>query len=286
MPRTVYSIKAEIRDHSMSIPVPENTIHHGIPNACNICHKNRDANWSIKQMDAWYGDRSRQKLIRRADSFALAAKGDPRSIDPLLAILAEPGEGPLVRANAAGHLSQFSKDPAVFAALEHSLSDNEPAVREVAALIINPGAADRDEAVKALVRALGDSESTVRIGAVASLTSLGIRELPGEDGERLERAKELFRARAEANSDDAEQEIGAGRFFYLIGDIPRAISAFSTSLRIDPESPAQYLLAAAYVQKGDVAEARKILLSIAPADSQYDKAQRLLKAIDAQKPPH
>jgi tetratricopeptide (TPR) repeat protein len=142
---------------------------------------------------------------------------------------------------------------------------------------------DRDAAIKALVRALGDSEMSVRVAATASLIGMGVRELPGEDGERLERAKDLFRARAEANSDDAEQEIGAGRFYYLTGDIPRAISAFRTSLRIDPESPAQYLLAAAYVQKGDVAQARKILLTIRPADSQFDKAQRLLKAIDAQK---
>jgi tetratricopeptide (TPR) repeat protein len=286
MPRTVFSIKAEIRDHSMSVPVPENTIHHGIPNACNICHQDRDANWSIKQMDAWYGDRSRQKLIRRADSFALAAKGDPRSIEPLLAILAEAGEGPLVRANAAGHLTKFSKDPAVFAALERSLSDSEPAVRQVAALLIQPGPADREAAIKALVGTLGDTENVVRIAAVASLISMGIRELAGEDGARLERAKELFRARAEANSDDAEQEIGAGRFYYLTGDIPRAISAFRTSLRIDPGSPAQYLLAASYVQKGDVNQAREILLAIPRADSQYDKAQRLLKAIDAQKSPH
>jgi tetratricopeptide (TPR) repeat protein len=270
----------------MSIPVPENTIHHGIPNACNLCHMDRDANWTRKQMDAWYGDRSRRKLIRRADSFALAAKGDPRSIEPLLAILAEPGEGPLARANAAGHLTQFSKDPAVFAALERSWSDSEPAVRQVAALLIQPGPADRDAAVRALVRTLDDGENTVRIAAVASLISMGIRELPGEDGERLERAKELFRARAEANSDDAEQEIGAGRFYYLTGDIPRAINAFRTSLRIDPGSPVQYLLAASYVQKGDIAQAREILLAVLPADSQYDKAQRLLKAIDAQKSPH
>ena len=286
MPRTVFSIKAEIRDHSMSVPVPENTIRHGIPNACNLCHKNRDAGWSIKQMDAWYGDRSRQKLIRRADSFALAAKGDPRSIDPLLAILAEPSEGPLVRANAAGHLSQFSKDPTVFAALERSLSDPEPVIRQVAALRIQPGPADRDAAEKVLVRALDDSEMTVRIGAAASLVSMGIHDLSGTDGELFEHAKELFRARAEANSDDAEQEIGAGRFYYLIGDIPRAISAFRTSLRIDPESPAEFLLAAAYVQKGDLDKAREILLAIKPADSQYEKAQKLLKAIDAPKPLH
>jgi len=284
MPRTVFSIKAEIRDHSMSIPVPENTLHHGIPNACNLCHQDHDAGWSIKQMDAWYGNRSRQKLIRRADSFALAAKGDPRAIEPLLAILAEPGEGPLVRANAAGHLSQFSKDPAVFAALERSLSDKEPAVRQVAALLIQPGPLDREAAVKALVGALDDSETSVRVAAAASLVGMGIHELPGEDGARLERAKELFRARAEANSDDAEQEIGAGRFYYLTGDFPRAISAFRAGLRIDPESPAQYLLAAAYVQKGDVSTAREILLTIPRGDSQYEKAQRLLKAIDAQKP--
>ena len=55
MPRTVQSIKAEIRDHSMSVPVPENTIRHGIPNACNLCHKDQDARWSLAKMNAWYG---------------------------------------------------------------------------------------------------------------------------------------------------------------------------------------------------------------------------------------
>jgi predicted CXXCH cytochrome family protein len=286
MPRTVFSIKAEIRDHSMSIPVPENTIHHGIPNACNICHKDRDANWSLKNLNAWYGDRSRQKLIRRADTFTLAGKNDPRAIEKLLAILADPAEGPLVRANAAGHLGKFSVDPTVFAALKHALSDSEPGVRAVAALRIQAGPGDRDAAVKALTQSLGDSVTTVPIAAAATLVSMGIKTLPGEDGERLERAKELFRERAEANSDDAEQQIGAGRFYYLIGDFPRAISAFRTSLRIDPASPAQYLLAAAYVQKGDAAAARAILLTILSGDSQYDKSQRLLKAIDAQSTPH
>ena len=286
MPRTVYSIKAEIRDHSMSIPVPENTMRHGIPNACNLCHKDRDANWSMKQMDTWYGDGSRQKLIRRADAFALAGNGDPRAIAGLLAILTEPSEGPLVRANAVGHLSQFSIDPTVFPAIEKALSDPEPVVRAVAALRIQPGPIDKENAVRALTKSLGDSETTVRVAAAASLVALGVRELNGGDGERFERAKELFRARAEANSDDAEQEIGAGRFYYLIGDIPRAISAFRTSLRIDPESPAHYMLAAAYIQKGEVQKAREVLVTIRRTDSEYDKAQRLLKAIDAQSAKH
>ena len=116
MPRTVYSIKAEIRDHSMSIPVPENTINHGIPNACNLCHKDRDANWSLARMNEWYSPASRQKLIRRADAFVAARKNDPASIAPLLDILDEPSEGPLTRANAAGYLGRFIADPRVFPA--------------------------------------------------------------------------------------------------------------------------------------------------------------------------
>src|SRR5438552_10409083 len=117
----------------MSIPVPENTINHGIPNACNGCHKHRDARWALKQTNDWYGGRSRQKLIQRADAFAQARAGDPGAIPKLLAILAKPAEGPLVRANAAGHLSGFANDPRVFGALVAALTDAEPLVRAVSA---------------------------------------------------------------------------------------------------------------------------------------------------------
>jgi predicted CXXCH cytochrome family protein len=283
MPRTVLSIKAEIRDHSIGIPVPENTIRHGIPNACNNCHKDHDAQWSVKQMNAWYGDRSRQKLIRRADAFAEGRAGDARAIPKLLAILSDPSEGPLVRANAVGYLSGFSGAPGVFAALERAVSDPQALVRAVAALRLNPAPADRQAAVPALVRALGDPLATVRVGAAVSLVSLGIRQLPGEDGERLDRAAQLYRARAEQNKDDAEQQLGAGKFYFLLGDAPSAIGAFQNTLKLDPQIPAQYFLAGAYAEAGQLEKAREILEAIPAGDEQYAKAQRLLKVIAAQK---
>ena len=51
MPRTVLSIKARIRDHSMSLPAPENTVRFAIPNACNECHADKKASWAVE--DAW-----------------------------------------------------------------------------------------------------------------------------------------------------------------------------------------------------------------------------------------
>ena len=286
MPRSVFSIKAEIRDHAMTIPVPENTLRHAIPNACNLCHKDRDANWAVARMNAWYSPRSRQKLIRRADAFAGARKGDPVAVPQLLAILDEPAEGALARANAAGHLGSFAGDPAVLRALEHALADPEPLVRAIAARTLNPGPAYRAEVAAALGALLKDPVTTVRVTAAVGLIGMGMREPPGEYVEPLERAKQLFRARAALNSDDADQDAAAGRFYMLTADPASAVAAFQTGLKLDPRIPLQYLLGGAYAEQGNLRAARQILEAIPSQDPQYEKAQRLLKAIAAQGPGH
>lgn len=279
MPRTVLSIKAQIRDHSMSIPVPENTTRHGIPNACNLCHKDRDASWATERMNAWYKPDSRQKLIRRADAFAAARARDPEAVPKLIAILKKASEGELVRANALGHLASFASDPRVFPELERALTDPKPLVRALAALRITPAASDRARVIAELTHTLSDSSAVARIAATVTLVSLGIHDLAGEDGQRFDRAKQLFRARADLNADDAEQQLGAGKFYLLTGDPATAIGAFEDSLKLDPEVPARYYLAYAYAQRGRMDEARALLMAIPSSDSQYNRAQALLKAI-------
>jgi predicted CXXCH cytochrome family protein len=283
MPRSVYSIKAEIRDHAMSIPVPENTVNHGIPNACNLCHKDRDAEWTLRAFNTWYGKDSRQKWIRRADTFALARTGDAAAIPGLLAILTEPREGPLARANAAGYLgAKFSSDSRVSAAMLWALTDEHPLVRATAALRMNPAHGDRAAMLAALTHALSDASATVRLSAAVTLVSAGVKQLSGQDGERLKSAEVLFRERALHNSDDSAQQVAAGRFYYLTGEFASAVEAFQASLKLDPDAPAEYLLAAAYASQGQLAKAREVLETIPPADGQYEKAQRLLKAIAAE----
>jgi HEAT repeat protein len=282
MPRTVYSIKAEIRDHAMTIPVPENTLHHAIPNACNVCHKDRDANWALERMNAWYGPQSRQKLIRRADAFAGARNRDPDAVPKLLAILNEPAEGALVRANAVGHLGNFAADPAVLHAIVHALADSEPLVRAIAARTLNPGPEYRSEVAPAMGDLLRDPVATVRINAAVGLIGMGMRQPPSEYVEPMELAKQLFRARAALNADDAEQDLAAGRFYMLTADPASAVAAFQTGLKLDPQIPVQYLLGGAYAAQGNLTLAKQILEAIPASDPQYQKAQRLLQAIAAQ----
>jgi tetratricopeptide (TPR) repeat protein len=81
----------------------------------------------------------------------------------------------------------------------------------------------------------------VRVGAAVGLVTMQVNDLAGEDAERFEKAKEF---------------LGAGRFYLLTGDPVKAIGAFQTGLKLDPEVPVQYFLAYAYAQKGDYPKAR------------------------------
>jgi predicted CXXCH cytochrome family protein len=280
MPRTVFSIKAEIRDHSLSIPAPENTIRYAIPNACNACHRDRTAKWALAAMKLWYGEQRRQKLVRRAAAFTGARNGDRAAIDPLLAMLADRQEGAVARANAAGHLSRFSGDPRVFPALERALADPEPLVRAVASQRIEskttPGAA-----VDALKRALGDPVRSVRVGAVLSLVNMRAVQFSGEDARLFEQAKQEYLARAEIQADDGPEQLNVGTFQLLLNNPRAALEAFENSVRLDSRLPARYPLACAYLQMGQVDQATRILQLIQPSDPNFAQAKQLLGVIAA-----
>lgn len=284
MPAVVSGLDAQMRDHSMSIPVPENTARHGIPNACNLCHQDEDVQWAAARMTAWYGNKSRQGLIRRADAFSAAKQGDATAVSALLAILADRSEGAWIRANAAGYLGGFPDDPTAYTAVLNAFSDPEPLVRATAASAIRARAAQREALAPHLVALLGDPMRTVRMSAATSLVAMGVPQLPGEDGKRFESAKELYRARAALNSDDAAQQLAAGKFFYLAGDFKSAAAAFRTTLELDSKAPAQYFLALSMARAGDLQSARAILNTIPRDDPQYASAARLLATLDAEAP--
>jgi predicted CXXCH cytochrome family protein len=279
MPRTVLSIKARIRDHSMSVPVPENTTRYQIPNACNECHQDHDAGWAAQRMDEWWGDASRRQQIRRAEAFTEARAGDQGAIPKLLQIATDSGEGPFARANALGYLSRFGSDPRVFPVFEGALADVHPLPRIVAALRMPVSPAMRQTAIADLTRALQDPLATVRLGAAVSLVGLGVKEVPPAAGKFFAEALALYAKRADLNSDDAANQFAAGRFFLLSGDPARAEQSLSTSLNLNPRTPAQYFLAYALAQQGKYSAARSLLDKLQPSDPQYANAQALLKAI-------
>lgn len=55
MPYTTYGLLKTIRSHTIGVPSAAETVAHGRPNACNLCHVDKTLRWTAEAMSRWYG---------------------------------------------------------------------------------------------------------------------------------------------------------------------------------------------------------------------------------------
>lgn len=84
MPQTLYMQRHWRHDHGMTIPDPLLTRDHGIPNACNRCHNDEDADWALHHVEQWYGEYMDRPSRTRAVLLARLKEGDLSAASELL----------------------------------------------------------------------------------------------------------------------------------------------------------------------------------------------------------
>ena len=279
MPRTVISLRSRMPDHTISVPAPENTIAHAIPNACTECHQDQNAVWAVARLAEWFPNGRRRRLVARADAFAAARRGDPTSLDGLVRIATDETQPPLIRANAVGYLRRFPGARAE-TFLSAAVSSEHPAIRLSAVLGLGEGGFPAPSIAPILVNALGDKHRTVRVGAALSLMNARVTQLEGAAGALFEEAKRDYISRAALLSDDARVLLDVGKFHLMNKDGAAAIGTLETSLRLDTRLHAsRYFLALAVLTQGRTADARTLLTRIPKSDAYFDAAQRLLATL-------
>ena len=286
MPRSVTSIRAKMRDHSISVPSPRNTAQYGIPNACNECHAAESPEWAQARMDEWWGETPRRRKVeRRADAYTGARELSREALDLLLAMSGDEAEGPLNRANAAGHLGRYLAGPetreTAVGALLDAAADPHPLVRAVAALKLGESGSEAPEVREAVIAAVQDERQSVRMNAAISLLNLGIRSLPEQAGESFELAKRLHGIRGNFFADDGPQQLNLGRLHVLDGNPGAASRAFEQSYRLDSDQPGiRFFMAVTRLSQQRIPEARELLLSVPAQDPFALEAQNLLRQLD------
>jgi predicted CXXCH cytochrome family protein len=169
MPQTPYMQRHWRHDHGFTIPDPLLTVKWGIPNACNRCHQDKDAQWSLKYCEEWYGPKMERPTRKRAQLVARAQRGDPQVREELLAA-AKTEESPYWRAVLLGLLEPWSARPEVCRELLKGLEDSEALVRSVAAGSLESALAIPGLGVnEALQRRLEDPVRSVRVAAASVL---------------------------------------------------------------------------------------------------------------------
>ena len=74
MPTVVSGVLDHFPDHAIGVPVPENTVKHDIPNACNACHthEKQKPEAMAQALERWWPEakQRQQRRLRLADAFA------------------------------------------------------------------------------------------------------------------------------------------------------------------------------------------------------------------------
>lgn len=227
MPVTVYMQRHPRHDHGLTIPDPLLTKKFGIPNACNRCHTDKDAGWSLAAVEKWYGPKMERPTREHAEWIALARRGDPSAREPLVAMLT--GEkNPYWQAVAAGLLDQWVDNTNVADALLRCLESTNPLVRVTTTRSLEPLNAESGSSATGKIRALlNDPSRDVRIAAAWVLRSgLDTNSMAG---------KELIHY-LNINADQPAGQMQQGNFYFTRGDLPEALEHYQKAVAWDTNS--------------------------------------------------
>ncbi|HMJ90147.1 MAG TPA: ammonia-forming cytochrome c nitrite reductase subunit c552 [Candidatus Acidoferrum sp.] len=263
MPQTTYMQRDARRDHGFTIPDPLLTQQFGIPNACNRCHTDKDAAWSLGHVEKWYGRRMERPSRARSQVIAKARRGETNAV-PELTRLARGEKIDVWRASATRLLGTFAGVPDVKTALLQRAGDSNSLVRANAAQALGPYVHAQDaEAIAVARKLLTDDTRAVRIQAAWALhASIDTNSTVG---------RELF-ASLIFNCDQPAGAAQLGTFFLNRAEPHAALTWFEKAVRWDGHSaPLRDSLAVCYSALGRAADAVRELeaaCSSAPRDAQ------------------
>ena len=227
MPQTPYMQRHWRHDHGFTIPDPLLTKQFGIPNACNRCHTDQNADWSLKFVEQWYGDKMNRPYRSRAQAVARARAGDDAAREPLLKMLAT-DEIPYWRAVSANLLQRWSGDESVTAALLRELQNTNALVRQMVVQALGAAAqAGRPDVSAALESKLQDPSRNVRVEAARLLApTLDTNSIAGN--EYLHFLNHL--------ADQPLGQLQNGVFYFQRGDVTNALAYFKRAAEWDAYS--------------------------------------------------
>ncbi len=261
MPVTVYMQRHPRHDHGFTIPDPLLTKETGTPNACNRCHADKNAEWSLKNVETWYGEKMQRHTRDRALLVVRARKGDDAVRTNLVTML-QSEEIPYWRAAAANLLGNWAGEKDVTAALLRALNDTNALVRAAALHALEP-MSSLESVSNAAQKKLTDLRRNVRIAAEWDL-----RASLADDSDANAELKKFL----EVNADQPTGQLQWGNYYFARGDLETARQHFQTAVAWDGFSaPLRLNLAVALSALGKTTEAVAQLQAacrLAPRDAE------------------
>jgi tetratricopeptide (TPR) repeat protein len=275
MPARTYMVIDERRDHGFRVPEPRLTTELGIPNACNGCHRDRDAGWAQQALAAW-GVGTELRAIH-APLLAAAWSDRPDALPGLLSLAADPARPAILRASAALGLGAFPSAETL-QGLAPLLGADHALIRAAAARAL---AWLPEPQRYPLLRGLVDDPSrSVRLAAARQLAGAAPEGLPQAETQTLAALQREYLAHLQHNADLPEGQMNFGLYYANSGDPVAAERAYRRALKLSPSFvPALLNLADLYRANGLDPQAGPLLqqaIALAPTAAAPHHAMGLL----------
>ena len=256
MPVKTYLIVDPRHDHSIRIPRPDFTARFGTPNACNLCHADRDAAWAAAKIKTWYG-RIAEGHQSFAQAFYNARHGEPGAATLLAALIGDARAPAIARATALSEIARYV-GPETIDVLKKGLSDDDPLVRQAAVGSLETLPADLR--LSLALPLLDDPVRAVRIQTARILADVAARVTPPNRRASLREAITEYIDAQQVNGERAEAQSNLGMLYSALGNFDRAVTAYQTAIALDPKyAPAYINLADFHRGRDDEVHAEKVL---------------------------
>lgn len=249
-------------------PTPATTLAYESPNACNLCHADKDAAWADKWVRDWRSEDYQAPVLHRAGLIEAARKREWKRLPDMLAYLKN-DERDEVFATSLIRLLVSCEDERKYPALIAALNDPSPLVRSAAAEGLT--GYFTPEGIAALLRATTDKFRLVRIQAAGALAGLPAVALPSDMGDSLKRANEEMLTSLTSRPDDWSSHYNLGNLYMTQGNLEQSVAAFKTATKLRPDAVLPLVnTSIAYARLGQDPEAEAVLrqaLRLAPRNS-------------------
>jgi tetratricopeptide (TPR) repeat protein len=233
MPMTSFG-RMNRSDHSMRPPTPAATIKFKSPNACNICHHDKDPAWADKHVRQWHKDDYQKPVIELATLIDDARKQNWKKLPRMLNYIKSKDRDEIISTSLIRLLISCpdnSKWPVLIELLNH---DSSELVRSSAALALE-GYLTK-ESIAALSKALRDPYRLVRIRAASSLAPVDRRLLEEETRLALNKGTQEFIESMLCRPDDYSRHYNLGNFYMTQRKYQDAINSYELSHKLRQDS--------------------------------------------------
>jgi len=228
MPMTTFA-RMRRSDHSMLPPTPRATIEFKSPNACNICHTEKDAVWADKWVGKWYRKDYQKPALRRARLIDAARKNDWSKLPEILAYIKSPSAGEIYKASFLRLLGSC-EDEKIWPVIRSAAGDSSPLVRTAAVdmLSLRPDPENRN----VLLKAVRDDYRVVRMRAAAALSQYPRPPVESLNDEHVKKATREYLDSLTARPDDSYSHYNLGNYLFARGELEKALAAYEKAIAL------------------------------------------------------